>query len=131
MNENISCRKAAFDAVASNMLAAGVLFCTPLFMLSASFAQAASDTQTTSIERGSEEAKQKKMNEPSYETREQRLKAQPLDWNKTIGKPEHPPKLSHADEAKQRKAKPGSAAGGSPDPNANDEARKLHPEDWR
>jgi hypothetical protein len=113
------------------VIAAGVLFCAPLLAPSASLALAASDTATTSIERGSEEAKASKMQEPSYETREERLKAKPLDWNTTIGKPKKPPKLSPAEQAKMRKAKRESAPGGAPDPKANDEARKLHPEDWK
>jgi len=131
MNENITFMKAAFGALASQMIVAGVLFCAPLLAPNASLALAASDTATMSIERGSEEAKAIKTPEPSYETREERLKAKPLDWNKTIGKPKKPRALSPTEQAKMRKAKPESAPGGAPDPKANDEARKLHPEEWR
>jgi len=130
MNENTTYTKAAFDAIASKIVVAGVLFCAPLLSPSIGFVQAASDSPTVSIERGSEEAKQSKMSEPSYETREQRLKAKPLNWNTTIGKPKKPPKISPAEEARLRKAKPESVPGGAPDPKANDEARKLHPEEW-
>ena len=80
---------------------------------------------------GSEAHKALKMEEPSFETREERLSAKPLDWNSTIGKPTPPRALSPAEEEELRKVPPGSTEGGAAHPNANEEARKLHPNDWR
>ena len=97
---------------------------------SPSFAQAASEGATTSIVRGSEAEKSLKMQERSFQTREERLNAKPLDWNSTIGKPKPHP-LSRAEIEALRRAKPESSEGGAPNPNANDEARKLHPDDWK
>jgi hypothetical protein len=75
---------------------------------------------TTSIQRDSERAKELK--EPSFQTREERLRAKPLDWNSTIGTPK---------PARVPSAQPESSAGGAPNPNANEEAQKLHPDDWK
>ena len=107
---------------------AGVVFLSPLLASTACLAQAASSGPTTSIERGSDKAS--KMEEPSYQTREERLNAKPLNWNSTIGKPK-PHRLTRAERDALRKARPGSAEGGAPDPNADEEARKLHPDDWK
>ncbi len=84
---------------------------------------------TTSIERGSKAERDLKMKEPSFETREERLNAKPLDWNATIGKPNPKPVRSEEEET-LRKAKPEQSEGGAPQPNSEEEARKLHPRDW-
>jgi hypothetical protein len=91
-------------------------------------AQTAPDEGTTSIQRGSPEAQ--KMTEPSFQTREERLKARPLDWNSTIGTPK-PRTLTAEEQRALQSAKPESSAGGVPNPNADEEARKLHPDDWK
>ena len=70
------------------------------------------------------------MNEPSFQTRAERLNAMPLDWNSTIGVPT-PPTLSPAEAEALGKAQPGSTQEGAPNPNAEEEARKLHPDDWK
>ena len=93
-------------------------------------AQAASAGSTTSIQRGSDAERALKMEEPSYQTREDRLKAKPLDWNSTIGKPK-PRTPTATEKAAARKAKPGLAEGGAPNPKAEEEARKLYPDDWK
>lgn len=83
---------------------------------------------TTTIKRDSDTGKQ--MPQPSYQTREERLKAQPLDWNKTSGKPRR--KAQTAAERKAlESAKGESAEGGAPDPKADAEARRLYPEEWK
>jgi hypothetical protein len=88
-------------------------------------------TETTSIERGTEAEKALKLKEPSFETREARLKAKPLNWNATIGKPKAKPKaVTQAEREALRKAKPEKSESGEPDPNAEKEARRLHPSDW-
>jgi hypothetical protein len=91
---------------------------------------AADDADTTTIKRDVNTEKMTGMAEPSYQTREARLKAQPLDWNSTIGKPKRKV-LSPAEKNALQKAKPESTEGGSPDPKANEDARKLHPDDWK
>lgn len=93
-------------------------------------AQANSDGGTRSIQRGTETEKALKMEQPSYQTREERLNAKPLDWNSTIGKPK-PRKLTPAERSALRKARPEATEGGAPNPNADEEARKLHPDDWK
>jgi V8-like Glu-specific endopeptidase len=80
--------------------------------------------ETTSIER--------RTTEPSlerYRSREERLRAQPLDWNQTIGRPaEVPPEAATADPAREQ---PGTAQGGPPDPDADEKARREFPSEWR
>ena len=89
---------------------------------------AGQDKETTTIKRDSESAKS--MPEPSYQTREERLKAKPLDWNTTIGKPKRKA-MTPAERKAQEGAKSESAEAGAPDPKANDEARRLYPEEWK
>jgi hypothetical protein len=96
-------------------LAPGVVFAAP-------------QETTTTIERDSDTAKA--LAEPSYQTREERLKAKPLDWNSTIGKPKRKA-LSPAERKALEKAKAESVEGGVPDPKANEEARRLHPDEWK
>lgn len=93
-------------------------------------AYAGSDDGTAVIQRESENAKALKLDEPSYQTREERLKAKPLDWRATSGKPKRRT-LTNAEKESLRKAKPESTEGGAPDPQADAEARKLHPDDWK
>jgi hypothetical protein len=118
------------DGLAYKMSVAGIVILSAIVASKPSLAQAASDGATTSIQRGSEAEKALKMQEPSYQTREERLNAKPLDWNSTIGKPKRHA-LTAAEREALRKARPGSAEGGAPNPNANEEARKLHPDDWK
>jgi hypothetical protein len=91
-------------------------------------AQPAPATATTSIEHGSERARL--MKEPSFQTREARLAAKPLDWNTTIGTPK--PRILTAEERRALLvARPTSSAGGAPNRDAEKVARKLHPDDWK
>ena len=92
-------------------------------------AHAAEET-TTSIQRESENARALKLAEPTYTTREERLKAKPLDWRATSGKPT-PRKLTAEEKETMRRATVQSSEGGMPDPHADAEARKLHPDDWK
>ncbi len=70
------------------------------------------------------------MKEPSFETREERLKAKPLDWNSTLGTPK-PRILTKTERRALKSAKPEAAEAGAPDPKAEAEARRLHPDDWK
>lgn len=92
------------------------------------FAAGQDKDATTTIKRDSDKAKS--LPEPSYQTREERLKAKPLDWNTTIGKPKRKAQTP-AERKAMEGAKADEAAGGAPDPKANDEARKLYPEEWK
>lgn len=94
-----------------------------------SLAQTVPAKGTTSIQRGTEKARELK--EPSYQTREERLSAQPLDWNTTIGTPTPPPALTAKERSALKNAKRGSTAAKQPDPKSEAEARKLHPDDWK
>lgn len=114
--------KTRFMCGAAKLLAGALLW--------TSIAYAASDDATATIRRDSENAKALKLNEPSYQTREERLNAKPLDWRATSGKPKRR-SLTKAEKESLRKAKPGSTDGGAPDPHADDEARKLHPNEWK
>jgi hypothetical protein len=114
---------------------AGFGFSTAVFFLlvlaaAAGHGQTPAENATRTIQRGSEAEKALKMQEPSFQTREERLQAKPLDWNATIGKPT-PRRLTPAERSALRGAKPETAEGGAPNPNADDEARKLHPDDWK
>lgn len=87
----------------------------------------AQDT-TTTIKRDTEAARA--LQEPSFQTREERLKSKPLDWNATIGKPKRKV-MTAAEKRALARARPATAEGGKPDPRADEEARKLHPEEWK
>jgi len=91
-------------------------------------AQPAPAPATTSIAHGSERARL--MKEPSFQTREARLAAKPLDWTTTIGTPK-PRILTPAERRALEIARPTSSAGGAPSRDAEKVARKLHPEDWK
>ena len=112
------------------MTATSIIVVFALVASKPNLAQTAPAGGTTSIERGSEAEKALNMKEPSFQTREERLNAMPLDWNSTIGEPT-PRTLSPAEEEALKKAQPESTQGGAPYPNADEEARKLHPEDWK
>jgi hypothetical protein len=118
------------DGPALKMAIAGIVLSSLIAAPAPALAQAASDRGTTSIQRGSDAEKALKMQEPSYQTREERLNAKPLDWNSTIGKPK-PRALTGAEREALRRARPESSEGGAPDPRANEEARRLHPDDWK
>jgi len=122
-------RKATENCDASRRgIVHAVLFAAAI-ALAPGLAWAAAEGNTTTIKRDSDAAKEQVMAEPSYQTREERLKAKPLDWTKTIGKPKRKA-LSAAENKSLQGAKPEAVAGGAPDPKANEEARRLHPEDW-
>jgi hypothetical protein len=107
---------------------AGIVAVFAIVASKPSLAQTAPAGGTTSVQQGSDKARE--MKEPSYQTREERLNAKPLDWNSTIGTPT--PRTLTADEERALKtAKPRSSAGGAPNRNAEKEARKLHPDDWK
>ena len=70
------------------------------------------------------------LTEPSYQTKEERLAAKPLDWTTTIGTPT--PRVLTAEEKKAlQRAKRSSSSVGRPNPKAVVEARKLHHDDWK
>jgi hypothetical protein len=99
--------------------AAGIVALSAFVASSQSLAQTPPGS-TTSIRRDSDQARQ--MREPSFQTREERLNAMPLDWNSTIGTP----------RTEERGVNEGqTSAGGAPDPRADEEARRLHPDDWK
>jgi hypothetical protein len=118
------------DGFAPKVFATGMVFLSPGLASTLALAQATSNGATTSIQRDSDAEKALKMPEPSYQTREERLNAKPLDWNSTIGKPKRRV-LTASEREALRRAKPESTEGGAPNPNANEEARKLHPDDWK
>lgn len=91
-------------------------------------ALAAPQDPTTSIKRDADPARS--LAEPSYQTREQRLNAKPLDWNATTGKPKRKAQTA-AEKKALAGARPEHADGGAPDPKADEEARRLHPDDWK
>jgi V8-like Glu-specific endopeptidase len=95
------------------------------------FAQGTEKSQgaTTSLRRESVKA-QADQDASKFKTREGRLKAKPLDWNSTIGKPSPRAKASEEEEA-AKKREPKTAKGGPRNPNSKREAQKLHPEDWK
>jgi len=109
-------------------MTAGIVAGSAIFAATPGLAQTAPAGGTAIIQHGSEKARQ--MKEPSFQTREERLNAKPLDWNSTIGKPK-PHTLTAAERKALQTAKPASAGGGAPNPNADEEARKLHPDDWK
>jgi hypothetical protein len=79
---------------------------------------------TTSIERKSVPEQADRDARP-FLTREGRLRAKPLDWRTTIGKP-GPRRNLRVDQGKAATSK-----GGEPNPNAIREGQKLYPEEWR
>jgi hypothetical protein len=107
---------------------AGIFAVAAIVAPTAGFSQTAPAEASKSIKHSSDEAK--KLKEPSFQTREERLKAKPLDWRLTSGKPK--PRILTEEERKLLKnAKPESSEVGKPDPKAEQEARRLHPDDWK
>src|SRR5262249_12156167 len=109
-------------------MTASIVAVSAIFASQPSLAQTAPAEGTTSIQQGSEKARE--MKEPSFQTREERLNAKPLDWNSTIGTPT-PRTLTPNEQRALQSARPKSSAGGAPNRNAEKEARKLHPDDWK
>jgi len=107
---------------------AGIVAVSAIIASEPSLAQTAPAGGTTSIQQGSEKARELK--EPSFQTREERLNAKPLDWNSTIGTPT-PRTLTPNERRALQTAKPKTSAGGAPNRNAEQEARRLHPDDWK
>lgn len=91
-------------------------------------AQTLPNGDSQSIRHDSEKARELK--EPSFQTREERLAAQPLDWRKTVGTPT-PRTLTAKERKALQNARRGASAGGAPNPKAEEEARRLHPDDWK
>lgn len=108
-------------------MTAGIVAVSAIFALKPSLAQTAPAGGTATVQHGSEKARE--MKEPSFQTREERLNAKPLDWNSTIGTPT-PRTLTANERRALQSARPKSSAGGAPNRNAEKEARKLHPDDW-
>ncbi len=110
--------------------AAFVIIGVPILVSGNSLAQEAAAGATRTIERKSI-APQADKDKSGFATREGRLRAKPLDWNATIGKPGTPPALTPGDEESIKSAKPSFASGGAPDPNSKEEAKRLYPDEWR
>src|SRR5215471_15420852 len=100
--------------------AAGLLAVSSIVVATPGRAQSAPAASTTSIESNSEKARA--MKQPSYETREERLRAKPLDWTKTIGKPAPVRKMTDAERKAMENLKGETAGGGAPNPKAEEEA---------
>ena len=83
-----------------------------------------SSRETTTLERR-EVADQADRDARPFHTREGRLRAKPLDWNSTIGKP-----VPRRD-LRVNQGKPGTTKSGEPDRYAIPEGQKLYPEEWR
>jgi hypothetical protein len=88
-------------------------------------AQKDSAAGTTTLDRKT--VPQAVQDENKFKTREQRLRAQPLDWNATIGKREPAPAPAESPAREEN----GAAAGGAPNPKADDDARRQFPNEWR
>ena len=116
--------------VAFAMTAACLFALSALVLSKPSLAQTGPEEGTRAITQGSEAAKALNAAQPRTGTREERLSEKPLDWNSTIGKPT-PRTLTPREEEALRKAPAEKTEGGAPNPNAEAEARKLHPEDWK
>ena len=111
------------------MIATSVTVAAVIVSAKQAFAQSP-PAETRSIEAGTDAEKKAKLKAPSYMTREERLNAKPLDWKVTSGKPK-PRKMTAAERKVLRDAKPEESVGGAPAPNAEEEARKQHPDDWK
>jgi hypothetical protein len=112
------------------MTAAGVIAVSAIVASQPGLAQTAPAGDTTSIQRGTDAEKALNLKEPAFQTREERLNAKPLDWTSTIGTPK-PTMLTPAQQEALRRAQPVKAEAGAPDPKADEEARRLHPDDWK
>lgn len=112
-----------------SIVATIVLASATLLIPSRCWAQEDTGDKTKTIERKSMGA-QADRDEAPYAVKENRLQAKPLDWNTTIGKPGKAAITPEEQEA-IAKGKPETAPGGAADPKAIEDAKKLHPEDWR
>jgi V8-like Glu-specific endopeptidase len=110
-------RASSFIVVALAFLASGQ-----------AFAQPAPAGETRTIERRSV-VTQADQDARKFRTREQRMQEKPLDWNTTIGTPSPPAVAPPADTSPR--AEPGTAQGGAPNADADNEARRAFPNEWR
>ena len=121
-------RRTAALGMRSLLIASGIALTT---LPMAAGAQSATRDNTTTIQHDSDAARSLRMNEPTYQTREERLKAKPLDWRATSGKPTKPRAPTAAEKKALMQAKPAMSEGGAPNPKADEEARRMYPEDWK
>ena len=89
----------------------------------------AQNDETTSIDRGSADARAADVSK--YQTRDARLEAQPLDWDVTRGTVTEAPATSAEARDADVAGQPGVSAGQAPDPQAEEDARASYPDDWR
>jgi hypothetical protein len=94
------------------------------------FAQSAPQDRSQALVHGTPQERILRLREPLYLTREERLAAKPLDWRVTTGK-SVPRALTPEELRELQTARPTAADGGRPDPRAEAEARRLHPDDWK
>jgi hypothetical protein len=127
---NLTSLKLTSLKLTSLKLLSAVVALATVAAVTPALAQTASTAGTRAIENGSDAAKKARLKEPSYMTREERLNAKPLDWSTTTGKPK-PRTLTAAERRALQDAKPEQSAGGAPAPNADEEAKKQHPDDWK
>lgn len=113
-------------ACASVLAAAGFISTLAILCPATSFAQTSTSTQSI---RADSAAAEKLPKAPSFMTREERLRARPLDPRATSGKPT-PLKLTKAELEELKNAKPGKSRGGAPDPSAKKVAKEQFPKDW-
>lgn len=97
-----------------------------IFQPVVSMAQQASG-QTTRIDNSEARAAA----DAPFSTREERLNAEPLDWDETRGEGMRTNAIQEPEDTRGANGQPsGSVAGGAPDPSANAEAETLYPEEW-
>ncbi len=92
------------------------------------FAQDSRSDDTTSIDISTTQSLAAESGK--FDTREQRLKAQPLDWDATRGTVTEVPAISPETRAPVM-GEPGLAPGNAPAAEADEEASKAFPEDWK
>jgi V8-like Glu-specific endopeptidase len=88
--------------------------------------QTRSETTTHLVRKAASPQEAKRLDR--YRSRAERLAAKPVDVRKTSGEARPAAELP-ASEAAQ--GEPGSSSTGRPNPRANAEARRLHPNEWR
>jgi hypothetical protein len=106
---------------------AGIFGVAAIIASTLGFAQTTPNERSVMVTPNSREAL--RIKEPHFEVREVRLAARPLDWNAPLGK--LTPRKYTPEELEELRAPPQSSEGGRPDPRAEAEARRLHPEDWK
>jgi V8-like Glu-specific endopeptidase len=97
-------------------------------MSGTAFAQTSESAATSSIERA--DARAPITDTSKFDTREGRLQAQPLDWDATRGTVTEIPATSPEVRAPVGE-EPGASPGKAPTPQANEEAMKSFPDDWK